>query len=71
VDISYQSHQGHTTLTDLTDQEVEVKFRELTGQRYRAFASTSLAEPVGPFKTLEEVPADTKELYFVAPLEGG
>lgn len=69
--ISYQSKEGHTTLTDLSDAEVAQKFRELTSRGFRAFADTRVDEPVGPIKNFGEVPAQTEELLFIAPLAGG
>lgn len=69
--ISYQSSEGHTTLTDLTDREVRAKFRELTRSGYRAFAGTGLDDSAGPVKCYEEIPQDTEELFFIAPLVGG
>lgn len=72
--ISYQSGEGHTTLEQLSDAEVSAKFTELTSRGFRAFASTDLAEPVGPVKTVEEafkMDPVPDELYFIAPLQGG
>ena len=69
--ISYQSAEGHTVLNDLSDAEVAARFDELTRSGYRAFADTKIDDPVGPIKTLTDVPPDTQELYFIAPLVGG
>lgn len=70
--VSYQSHEGHTTLRDLSEAEVDAKFAELTERGFRGFASTSLAEPVGPLKTADEArKLEAEEIYFIAPLQGG
>lgn len=69
---SFQSHEGHTVLDDLTDTEVDAKFAELTQQGYRGFASTGLDEPVGPLKSVDEArAAKADEVYMIAPLAGG
>jgi hypothetical protein len=70
--ISYQSSEGHTTLTDLSDAEVEKKFRELTRLGFRGFARIDLADPVGPVKSVREVrDLGSEEIYMIAPLAGG
>lgn len=70
--LSFQSHEGHTTLTELSDAEVDAKFAELTKQGYRGFASTGLEDPVGPIKSVDEARAvNADEVYMIAPLAGG
>ena len=70
--IHYQSQEGHTTLTDLSDEQVREMFTILTVQGFRPFASTSLAEPVGPVKSIDEAEAmGAEELHFIAPMTGG
>jgi hypothetical protein len=70
--LSFQSHEGHTVLEDLTDAEVDAKFAELTEKGYRGFASTGLDEPVGPLKSVDEArAAKADEVYMIAPLAGG
>lgn len=71
--ISYQDPQaGHKTLTDLTDAEVEEKFRELTSRGFSAFAGTLLDEAVGPIKSVEQArELNAEEIYFTAPMQGG
>lgn len=69
--ISYQSGEGHTTSQELSDAQVRREFDRLTGQGYRAFAGTPLTDGEGPVKRVEDIPAGTKELYFIAPLVGG
>lgn len=70
--LSFQSSQGHTVLDNLTDAEVDAKFAEKTKQGYRGFASTGLADPVGPIKSVDEArAAQADEVYMIAPLVGG
>jgi hypothetical protein len=70
--LSYQSREGHTVLDNLTDAEVEARFKEMTKQGYRGFASTGLEEPVGPIKTIQEArDVQAEEVYMIAPLVGG
>jgi len=70
--LSFQSHEGHTTLTDLSDAEVDAKFAELTKTGYRGFAKVGLEDPVGPIKTVDEARAvEADEVYMIAPLAGG
>lgn len=70
--LSFQSHEGHTVLEGLSDAEVDAKFAELTKTGHRGFASTGLAEPVGPIKSVDEARAvNADEVYMIAPLAGG
>lgn len=70
--LSYQSAEGHTTLTDLTDEQVKEKFEEMTSRGYRGFAGTTLANASGPVRSFEEAAASgATEIYMIAPLIGG
>ena len=70
--LSYQSHEGHTVLTDLSPAEVDSKFAELTRQGFRGFASKDGGEPTGPIATVDEArDAQADEVYMIAPLQGG
>lgn len=70
--LSYQSHEGHTTLTDLSDAEVDSKFAELTKQGFRGFAGATLEEASGPIKSVDEArAAQADEVFMIAPLQGG
>jgi hypothetical protein len=72
MDISYQSSKGHTTLTGLSDAEVEAKFAEMTAAGFAAFADTKIDEPVGPIRSVAEAhELGAKEIYMTAPLQGG
>ncbi len=70
--LSFQSHEGHTTLTDLSDAQVDAKFAELTRQGFRGFAGKTLEEAAGPIKSVDEARAvDADEVFMIAPLQGG
>jgi hypothetical protein len=70
--LSFQSHEGHTTLTDLSDAEVDAKFAELTRTGHRGFATVAGDEPTGPIKSVDEARRlNADEVFMIAPLQGG
>lgn len=71
MQLSYQSKEGHTTLTDLSPAEVRTKFDELISYGYAAFADTRVDLPVNVKSVEEAEELKAREIFFRAPMQGG
>lgn len=67
----YQSQEGHTELTDLTDAEVRAKFDELVALGLTGFADTRLDLPVNVRSVDEALEMGAREIFFPGRLKAG